>query len=461
MRKILKFKAVVIAMLIVASLFGIVSCRNYIFIPIYDAGPDEGGGDDVIEPEPSLPVVVGVAWDYGESDTKLYRLTTPDAAAVDGMKTMDDPLDLVTVDITVEPVPYHEGQEGSSPFDTLEPWSGLVLVAMSEGGIIEDTIEEGEAISSFVSDNPDTDIMVTLPDMYYRVVDDSAGSIRYYYVGNVSFAGAELHPSSSEYIARYDAMNPEKSSSWSTENDKIYSRPSEDVAIGMTPYEANLMIRNKGKGYHGMMLSELSYIQLMYLVEYADMDFERRVGVGQLVTAGQPDSGGTDSLPYHTGSNGTGSNTAYDVQYRYIEGLFGLDTTGDYINGLVAYNTSMYFTDDIDMAVFDPSEITASSDLASWKSLGMHPGDGYVTKLQYIEDFPWLIGIPEATDSASGNAAFTTDKIVTPPAVAVLSFFNLARSGQAYDTGAWYIGPIRTDRITDSTKNTCRICYSD
>ena len=43
MRKILKFKAVVIAMLIVASLFGIVSCRNYIFIPIYDAGPDEGG----------------------------------------------------------------------------------------------------------------------------------------------------------------------------------------------------------------------------------------------------------------------------------------------------------------------------------------------------------------------------------------------------------------------------------
>lgn len=463
MRKAHKLYAFTIALLLVSSVFCISSCRNLIFIPV--PGYDTDKEQDISEQ--NVPAVIGVAWDYSSPDTELFRLYTSDdealfAATAVG-KTMDDPLDLVTVNINEKPVPYHTGSAGSSPFDAFSPWSGMVLVSMGENGRIIDTIEKDETIASFVQEYEDVaDLMVYLPEMFYRVVDDPENSRRYYYVGNVKFDGAELHPASAHYIARYDSMNPDKNTEWDTSTDKVFSRPSDNVAKGMTLAEANAMIANKGNGYHGLMLSELSYVQLMYLVEYADMDFQRAIGVGQVSKANHAESG-TSDLPYHTGTEGSGTDTAYDVHYRYIEGLLGLDSTGDYINGIVAFNTDLYFTDDIDVALSDLSGVTSVSDLTGWTYIGKHQGDGYITGFMYNKANPWLIGIAEKTEHGGSDSTYATDKLASPPAVDVLSVFYLSQSSMApYDSGAWYMGAVRMDRIDSFVRNkTCRICYGE
>ena len=51
------------------------------------------------------------------------------------------------------------------------------------------------------------DIMVHLPEMYYRVIDDSVESRRYYYVSATEFENSKKHPGSNTYVSRYNMTN--------------------------------------------------------------------------------------------------------------------------------------------------------------------------------------------------------------------------------------------------------------
>ncbi len=461
-----KCNLVLVIIFVLTSLISLESCKGplYVFFP-YPI-PNGGGGDNPsvdpgTEPKPEIPDVVGVAWNYGEPSTVLYRLYPNNEilASISRNEVMVDPNSLVTVSITEEPVSSYSGNPGSSPFDVIMPWSGMKLVAMAEGGTVIDTIEEGESISAFVSEHSDsTDLMVYLPDMYYRVINDAENEIRYYYVSDAEFEGAELHPASGHYIARYDSMNPEKTKSGWVDTDIVYSRPAQEVARWFSLDLANSMISNKGNGYYGLMLSELSYVQMMYIIEYADMNIQERIGVGQNIYI-KPESGITDDMPYHTGVSTTRTDTKNDISYRYIEGLLGYDSTADYINGFVYIGDEAYFTDDIGMADITYSDVTTAAVLSGWKSIGALPDNGYIKKLQYNAEEPWLIGIPEQTDTEKMETSYTSDAFISPESNAAY-LFCLSKNSlySPYGAGLWHLNSLSAN--ISSQRNTCRICYA-
>ena len=411
---------------------------------------------------PKPAAVVGVAWDYGDPDTELYRLYTSAEAAAAAKSAVgrawDDPHDLVTVDIMEEPVSSYEGKPGSSPFDELGPWKDMKLVAMKDGGEVLGTIEDGESIESFVNYYNDgtVDFMVCLPDAYLRVIDDPESKIRYYYVSDEEFEGSSLQPASGHYIGRYDGYIQEQYNG--TSDDKLWSQPSgtstaTEFAQSLTHQEAYDVAHNRvstvpGKIYGGLIWEEVSYVQLMYLVEYADMDSQTVLGVGNLSSYY---SAYTDRMPYHSGVLTDKSKYSYSkVQYRYIEGLFGCDIAGDLVENLLIDGPVMYMAPD-EKSLTAAAESGIFSDKGSgdpppaWIAIGSLPsisGSDYITAMNYEETYVWSIGVPSAASGGSGSTYVSDYLLAGSTLKGVLKSVRLSGISNATSTiipqsGAW------------------------
>ena len=316
---------------------------------------------------PASDGVYGVAWVLDEhDDTKLYRLL-PEGVSVDSypdMKVIDDPYDIVTDAVRLEPMPSINGSIGSSPFDSIAPWSEITLVAMNSSGLIQDTLEENETISAFTADNTARDIMVDFSDLYYLIgegnlnVEGSDKEARFYYVSSREFDGtieghsenASLHPGSAYYVGRYQATSVDSS----IDNAAVYVRDSYDSMFG---YSLNNTFNSRpssnpiiesfniacahdwihetrdssSKGFGALDWPAYSYIQLLYLIEYADWDSAKIFSLEDSAVDNQAYAGETDSMEYHTGIS-RNRNTHFTGQYRYIEG-FG-NGNAEVIDGL-------------------------------------------------------------------------------------------------------------------------------
>ena len=391
------------------------------------------------------PDVVGVAWQYNESSPQLYRLYTSADAIPSGMKGMDDPYDLVTYDVTVEPVASENGNPGSSPFDEIGPWKDMKLVAMEDGGEVVDTIGGGETIRAFVDEhnNGSIDFMVYLPDAYLRVVDDSENSIRYYYVSDSEFDGSSLQPASGHYIGRYNGYIQEHTDG--TSSDKLWSQPSgtstaAEFASRLTHQEAYDVAHNRvstvsGKIYGGLLWEEVSYVQLMYLVEYANLNSQDTLGYGD----NDWQSGNSDDMPYHTGVLGSKTSYGSDVQYRYVEALFGADKGGDTVENLLVDDYVMYIApSEKSLAVASKLDIFSNDGSGAapsdWIAIGTMPstGTGYITTMHYNEEQPWSIGVPSAASGGS-SSSYASDFVFTASG---LCSVRLSCNSYA-DYGAW------------------------
>ena len=411
-----------------------------------------------IETECGVEVItnaVGVAWDYGDPDPQLYRLYTDEAAAAAaeeaGMKAMVDPHGLVWYDIIEEPVSSYEGKPGSSPFDELGPWKDMKLYALNDGGPVKDVIGDGETIRQFVDDNDadNMDFMVYLPEAWLRVIDDPENEIRYYYVSDTEFEGSSLQPASGHYIGRYSAMDPDITGEQSHRNnaDEVYSRPSykatgtQKVATYLSMQNAYDVTHKRNDGvttvdsrtYGGLLWEEVSYVQLMYLVEYANLNSQTTLGYG----SGAYTSGDSDDMPYHTGVIGTKTKENSHVQYRYVEGLLGRDNSCNIVENLLVDDYVMYIApDEESLAVAAKSGIfnksgsgTAPSD---WVAIGTMPSSGWITGMNYDETLPWSIGVASEIDGGS-DSTYATDYVNTTTGLcSVRLSFNPGKNN-----GAW------------------------
>ena len=413
---------------------------------------------------PEFSNIVGVAWNYGDdSSPQLFRLYTSQEVAEsvavtnENMKTKDDPYDLVTRDILSEPISSHDGIPGSSPFDEFGPWQDMKLVAMADGGEILDTIEPGETIREFIDEHDanNMDFMVYLPDVYVRVIDDPYIQVRYYYVSDEIFNGAELHPASGHYIGRYDAMDPDISGSQSDSNkaDEVYSRPSykatgvQQVARYLTHQDAYDVTRKRnegiipvdGKMYRGLIWQELSYVQLLYLIEYANLDSQSTLGVGDNTYT----SGDSDDMPYHTGVIGSKNSYGSDIQYRYVEGLFGRDATGEIIENLLAYANVVYMAPDEDSLTAAGDDDAFTKKIYSpkvpsdWIEIGTLPKSGYIKTFHYDEEKMWSIGLPKTTGGS--GSTYSCDYLFGDSNERMDSIILHYRNASYNHSGAWFM----------------------
>ena len=241
----------------------------------------------------SLTSVFGVSWDSSQPSTALTRLTKA-----------NDPNKLVTVDITTEPVPAVGTGSGSSPFDSYMPWMGMEEVDIDASGRVYPANRTSSSSATCVK----------IPQFYYKV--EKSGNIFRYYIADGPIDGFSLHPGSESYVARYEGYLVNKSG-----GQALCSYSNTPAKTGLTRAEFRNYAKKFASNAQLYDFAAWCAYDLLYLVEYADWDSQKKIGPGIVNDTAAHKTGETDAMVYHTGRANSGDNSA--VQYRGIENPWG------------------------------------------------------------------------------------------------------------------------------------------
>ena len=318
----------------------------------------------------SLTSVFGVSWDSSNPSTALTRLTKA-----------NDPNKLVTVDITTEPVPAVGTGSGSSPFDNYMPWMGMeeYNIINTSGKVLN---KKGE--SGFTRTNINLPVMVKIPEFYYKI--ERVGSIFRYYVADGPVDGLSLHPGSGDnYLGRYEAGE----ASSGTMGLILASYSGTTPSVSKTRSTFRDYARNMASGFQLRDIAAWCAYDLLYLVEYADWDGQKKIAQGLVNNPSVNKTGLTDAMVYHTGRANSSDNSA--VQYRWIENPWG--NVSEFIDGINVYRQSVYICT-------DPEIYTDDTDTNYPYSNIKLPTSGWIKGLGFSSVFPWAF-IPNANGGSS------------------------------------------------------------
>ena len=240
----------------------------------------------------------------------------------------------------VDPVPYVSGASNyGSPFDSLEPWSGMVKEERTGG------------------------TMVKIPKFWYKITQNGAGMKVQIADGekegfSVSPAHMDRGDGSGErdyiYVGRYHCGSSTKK-----------SKTGESPYNNATRSTMRTQLHNLGSNLWQMDFATRFTIWLLYIVEFADWNSQNKIGYGCGNNSGVQAMGYTDSMPYHTGTTQSNRTTyGLGTQYRYIEGLW--DNVFDWLDGC-------YYNSNGLNIILNPSEF---SDSSNGKAVGV-PSSGY------------------------------------------------------------------------------------
>ena len=326
---------------------------------------------DIMSNTATLANIFGVMWDFGSPASALTRLT-PD----------NDPLERANQSITTEPQPEIQGsnnaitQSGSSPFDAFNPWSGMKRRNFGDDGT-------GNFIPAAWQDelgfSTTKDTMVYIPKFWYKVVNDKINQLRYYYISDKYTAGFTVHPGSDSYISAFLV----------DENDN--SVDTTDCTTN-SPRFWETLVKSKGVGWFIFNIKQLSAIQMLYLIEYADFNFSEKIGYGDYGS----NNSDTEVLVYHTGKIYSG-----DVRYRWISQIIPGKTCR--LGGIAFFCGYFYLYNSDIHDILSPINISRVGDFID---LG---ATTYITKLMYDDNYSWLIGLP--LEGGGSVTTFVTDKL--------------------------------------------------
>lgn len=307
------------------------------------------------------PPIYGVEWD-GTETTAWTR--TNDAVGF------------------ADPQPAVANGTGSSPFDNLMPWKGMVRVTDEVAGEL-----------------------VAIPKFYYKWT--RAGTTLRLQIANEPIYGFYTSPAHVDrgdgkgerdvvYVGRYHCAT---GGSINNAPSKTGAKPIAYVTLS----DARAGIHNLGETIWQFDYAMLLTIQMLYLVEYANWDSQRCIGYGcgNSELYATEAVGSTDGMEYHTGTKQNTRDTAgVGVQYRYIEGLW--DNVSDYVDGISLDQIS---GQRIAKAVVNPSSF---GDATAGITLGAIPTVGIITEYGIYEKqgIQWLL--PVSADGGS-NSTHTTD----------------------------------------------------
>lgn len=297
--------------------------------------------------------IFGVVWAYSNSSTALTRITKA-----------NDPNNYVNTNITTSPSPAVGTGSGSSPFDNYMPWKG-----MDEYNIVDNAIGAKRGESGFSRSS--NDVMVYIPEFYYKVVNNSSSSKRYFYIADKATTGFEKHPGSGRYVGRYNTSSSPRSTS---------SLTGTAPQVNLTRTTARSYARNKGSKWALYDYASWCAVWLLYLIEYADWNSQSKIGRGYVGGHSSAIScGGTDSMAYHTGS-ATSPDTSTAVQYRHIENPWG--NVSEWIDGINFNNGVVYVCTDISKYADDTSK--------NYTNIGTKAqSDGNISATGYSSTSPW------------------------------------------------------------------------
>ena len=214
----------------------------------------------------------------------------------------------------VNPTPAVNNGNGSSPFDTIMPWAGMV---------VEDDATAGK--------------LVKIPKYWFKWT--RSGNGMKLQISNGPEAGFHVSPAHADrgdgkgerdyvYVGRYHC------------NTSYKSQAGSQPAASMTRAAARSSIHNLGSTYWQYDFAMYWTIMMLYLVEYANWNSQATIGYGCSPSGSKFNMGATDNMVYHTGTSAASRTTYGSVQYRHIEGLW--DNVLDWCDGIRFSGSTVY-----------------------------------------------------------------------------------------------------------------------
>ena len=261
--------------------------------------------------------IYGVEWDGGPG-TKWSR--------TDGAAGFTDP------------VPAVNNGTGSSPFDEIMPWAGMVKEDRAGGVEVKEPkywfkwTKTGETMKLQIANGPVEGFHVDPVNM-----DRGDG------LGELDFS----------YIGRYHCA----SDNWKSETNKAQK-------CSITRSAARTGIHGLGANFWQMDFAQFWYVGMLFLVEFADWNGER-IGRGCSANKSKENNGKTDAMQYHTGTTAASRTTYGYTQYRNIEGWW--DNVTDWMDGC-------YYNGNGLNVILNSNQF---SDSANGTLIGTMPSSGY------------------------------------------------------------------------------------
>ncbi len=229
--------------------------------------------------------IYGVEWDWTSSGSTKGKRT-------DGSVGFADPSPAVS------------NGNGSSPFDNLYPWNGMVKETRTGGVMVKEPkywykwTKTGKKLKLQIADGPVEGFHVDPVNMDRG---DGLGELDYSYIG------------------RYHCA----SGTYKSETNKAQQ-------VSITRSTARTNIHNLGTNIWQMDFAQFWYVNMLFLVEFADWNGER-IGRGCSASGSKENNGKTDAMQYHTGTTASNRDSYGFCQYRNIEGWW--DNVYDWMDG--------------------------------------------------------------------------------------------------------------------------------
>lgn len=225
-----------------------------------------------------------------------------------------------------EPTPAVNNGTGSSPFDNIMPWSGMVKTEDPAGGT-----------------------MVAIPKYWYKWT--RSGTSMQLQISNEQLEGFLVSPAHADrgdgqgerdtvYVGRYHCASDYTS--------KTNSIPLANINRNT----ARTGIHNLGAEYWQYDYATYWTVLMLYLVEYANWNSQEAIGYGCSPSNAIFEVGLTDGMGYHTGTSAASRETYGCCQYRNIEGLW--DNVLDMCDGI-------YFAENAIYAITNPANFSDST----------------------------------------------------------------------------------------------------
>lgn len=364
------------------------------------------GGDNFLEKAQTVHIIYnfnpsnnlyGVFWDRSESPI----MTRTNAA-----RNFSDPN------------PALNNGNGSSPFDSIYPWSEMRIVERVGG------------------------TMVSIPKFYYKFTrSDEGDQLIISETKEPGFSVAPVFIDRNDgygerdivYVGRYHCSTNYKS----VTNEK-------PLTASRSSFRS--VIHQIGEKIWQWDKTMLTTIQMLYLVEYANWNIQATIGVGG-VTGSRVEkekNGYTDNMLYHTGTTAASRSTGGHIQYRYIEDLIA--NVYDMLDGIYISSSNKVFS------IINPAEF---SDTTGGIDTGFEvPSSGLYGNIKAIESstvngLEWFFFPSEFINTSTTYNTYLCDR------ASILRNYPVFYVGGDYNTNQLHNGlfNIFTCRINDSFGN--------
>ena len=273
----------------------------------------------------------------------------------------------------INPTPALNNGSGSSPFDDIMPWAGMVE-----------------------SEDPKAGTLVAIPKFWYKWTAIGNGLKLQIANGKPSDPDFLVSPAHMDrgdgkgersvvYVGKYHCA---------TDNWKSHTGTTPKNNITRSTARSN--IHSLGNDIWQWDWQMHMTIWMLYLVEFADWNCQTAIGYGCGNNSGVENMGKSDNMRYHTGTPYSSRSTyGVGVQYRNIEGLW--DNVRDWVDG--CYYASNGFN-----IINNPNNF---SDSSNGTSVGT-PTSGYPSKfaIKKVNGFQVIYPI----ESNGSDSTYTCDR---------------------------------------------------